>query len=709
LNYRSYEAIIYRFRRTRIGKNKLALRLLSSAFGDEGYAALSTIRTGKSDSKLRSGERDIPDEIRCEYSDTDKKKDAEIHEKIKNHFDEKIEPILKKGPYVKELLDMFRELVDGAENISQAKKDDLLELAKPEFLAKFLAETFILAIKQNNSIVADGVSGKAALIQSEDITASEPIPEESLQPAVPPDEPPDPEKEHHDSSDKLLHRLLKFFNPKYSKKGIAILAALFVATAVLVVVFSQEGKHTAQPASGSGTASIEPDFDRHMLLKLEIDLDNAVHQYEMGLNNWRRLDYPRAHRDILAARDEISKHRKQATIEVAKVNNSLGCLYIDMGKYEEAYDYLNSAYETFRRELGPESLEARATKASIAQYDYHTGEFERALQGTQAIIDRSDSENEKAIIASSSHFRALVLDAQGKYDEAIKSYQSVLTLFEEFLEDGELSETLAKYTNDPDVDEQTMSYYTTALKWIILTYNNMGKSYINMGKYEEAESVLCEALSMCLGNDYIGQKNLNTAKVHNNMAIVTMKLNKLGYAVENIEVAIAIQRNLFNFEDVYPGLVESRVVFGDIHLARGDTNKAKEQYEAALSLAETAFGENHPQTAMASNALGEYYVSQSDTAIAISFFERAIRIRDSIVGNKHPDTALFYFNLASTYEKQNDLEKAKNSAVQAYKIQDKLGIVDAIAAETSALLHRLYEQVGASEPFEAWLAQEAVR
>ena len=129
LDYRSYEAIIYRYRRTKIGKNILALKLLSSALGDEEFATLSTIRVGKSDSKLRSGERDIPDDIRLEYSDPDKNIDATIHKKVKDHFVEKIEPLLKKGHHVEELLSKFRELIDGAENISRAEKDSLLALA----------------------------------------------------------------------------------------------------------------------------------------------------------------------------------------------------------------------------------------------------------------------------------------------------------------------------------------------------------------------------------------------------------------------------------------------------------------------------------------------------------------------------------------------------------------------------------------------------
>lgn len=66
-----------------------------------------------------------------------------------------------------------------------------------------------------------------------------------------------------------------------------------------------------------------------------LQLSNANHQYEMGLQNWRHLDYPRADRDIREARDEISTQKSQSELDVASINNSFGCLYLDMGKYQE--------------------------------------------------------------------------------------------------------------------------------------------------------------------------------------------------------------------------------------------------------------------------------------------------------------------------------------------------------------------------------------
>jgi len=501
--------------------------------------------------------------------------------------------------------------------------------------------------------------------------------------------------------------LKKVVNKKFVFVAVVVAVAVAVVLAVALVagILSRLGGRIVDKTLGTSgiEAGIEAGINQHLLLTLQIDFENAVHSYEMGLNSWRRLMYNDAESHIKAATDEISKQKNQSEVEVAKINNSLGCLYIDMGRYSEAYEYLNGAYITFKNELGAESLEARATKASIAQYDYYTGNFEKALTETQEIIDQSNPEKEKVIVASTSHFRAMVLDAQCKYDEALAIYQCTLDLYNEFLNDGKLSETLAKYTNDPKVDKQTKDYYTTSLKWIILTYNNIGKVYIHMGKYAEAIETLETARTMGEDNIYIGKKNLTSGKIYANLAIAKSETGAIKAAFDDIETSIAIQKNLFDFEDKFPGLVEAYDLFGSILELKGEPGKALEQYEKALSLSIESFGENHPQTASACNALGKYYDSRPDCAQAIVYFERAIAIRKAIVGDDHPDTAEFYLNLALTFEKSGGLQSATTNAFEAMRICDKLGIIGSFSDEVNALLQRLYHSQGVTVPFDEWV------
>ena len=484
----------------------------------------------------------------------------------------------------------------------------------------------------------------------------------------------------------------RFWLPR--KRLIIIFSSAIVIAAILLGIFFWLCPYIERKngSSTNGAAEFDTDLNQHMLLKLQIDLDNARHLYEMGLNNWKRLDYPRAEHDIYQALKEISEYGGQSTLELAKINNSIGCLYLDMGKYPDAYDYLNSAHIAFRNELGSESLWSRAAKFNMAQYDYYTGDFERALRELQEIIDNSDAENEKVVIVCSGHLRAKILDAQGKYDDALETYQDVLNLYQDIIQDGELSEALARYTNDPKVDEQTKNYYTTSLKWIIHTYNNIGKVYIHMEEYDKARTSLNTALKYSLDNIYIGKKNLTTASIYSNLAIVMLNVNQknsLDDAIENVETSIAIQRGLFDYQDTYPGLVEAYEIFARIYDKQNDPKPSESYLEAAMSLAEVSFGEYHPQTANICNAWGLHYTKQGQPLNAIVFFERAISIRKNSLILDHPDTATYYLGLALAYEETGDVPRAVRCVLEINKICEKLDITGKIAQEAQALHDRL--------------------
>ena len=297
----------------------------------------------------------------------------------------------------------------------------------------------------------------------------------------------------------------------------------------------------------------------------------------------------------------------------------------------------------------------------------------------------------------------MVLDDQGKYDESLDYYYNTLDLFKDFLDNDKLSETLARYTNDPNVDRQTKNYYITSLKWIIFTYNNIGRVFINKGDYERALSALEMAKQIGEENIYIGKKNLISGQIYKNLAMVKSEKGELKEGLDDIETSIAIQRNLFEFEDRYPGLIEAYDLLGKILEQSGDDEKAFENYEKALRLSVASFGENHPRTAVACNALGSYYVRKHDDGTAVMFFERAIAIRKAVIGISHPDTAEFYYNLALAYERIGNLREASVSSVSAKKICENLDIVGDFKRRVNDLTLSLYKKQNISMPFEDWI------
>lgn len=465
-----------------------------------------------------------------------------------------------------------------------------------------------------------------------------------------------------------------------SKRRIAISICILIIASLIFGIISSTGAKAVDQLVSSNT-TIEDDMDNHVLLKL----NNANHQYEVGIENWRRLDYFRAERDILESRNSISEEVSQSDIEVAKINNSLGCLYLDMGRYSEAYDYLNSAYVTFRDLLGEKSIEARAARSSIAHYYFSIGKLDEAFSEIQYIIDNSDTNNEKAIIASASHLKAMVYDAQGKYDDALALYEEVLDLYSDIAKDGKMQKQLANYANDPNLNQSQKDYYTNSIKWIIATYNNIAKVNNHKGDYQNAIKAAETGIDMSLSNIYIGRRNLTTSHLYTNLAIAQGNSNSLNDALDNIDLAMRIQRNLFDFQDVFPGLVEVYDSYGNLLLLKGKNNEAKEYYDDAVALARNSFSENHPETARALHTLGRYFLSY-DSKTAVDLLSQSIEIRKNILAENHPETATIYYDLYKAQYDAGLIDNAIESLEKAKEICKKQNMEGSIADQINNTL-----------------------
>lgn len=452
---------------------------------------------------------------------------------------------------------------------------------------------------------------------------------------------------------------------------------------------SEVGAYLEQPlgtAQSSSGIDVEASTYSHILLKLS----NANHQYNTGLQNWSRLDYARAERDISEAVNGISEYLSQYEIEVAKINNSLGCLYLDMGKYEMAYDYLAKAKVTFEEAYTKESAEMRAVIFSIAQYDYCVGNYERAKMTVQEIIGLSDPETDKIILTMIEHFQAMLAESAGDYETAVSVYERVLVMYNDIVKDGVLLEGLSRYIQDPNLSQEDKDYYTDALSWIMLTYNQLGQAYNCMGRYEEAISALERGISLSKEeNVSIGQGNLTTSKLYMNRAIALGRLDNVDEAINDIDFSMRIQMYLFDFKEDYPGLVQVYDVYGQLKMIEEKSEEAYEYFDKALELARKAFGDNHPQTAEALNNMGIYERERGDYEEALSRFETAIMVRRNILGYSHPITVQYMIELAKTQNLLGETEKARESLKEAEAICDGLGIDSALVSEIKEFIQEM--------------------
>lgn len=467
---------------------------------------------------------------------------------------------------------------------------------------------------------------------------------------------------------------------KWSKKSILILAGimciLFLAVIIPLLSIWKNTKNPPEPAARALDSSIES----HLLIEVPetIELKDALHQYKTGLYNWKRLDYNRALRDCSEAFETVRRMRPAEDPDAAAISNSLGCLLLDMGRYAESYDYLNSANVTFQNLCGADSTEALTALFAIAQYQYSTGKTEQALRTLQEIFDTAEEKN-TALRTALLIYRARICDELGNYDDAAKACRQALAEYQ-------VQPDTQEYQYDPKLAVSEKDPDDNALRSIARIYCMLGAAELHAERTEEAEAALETGLDLALSHLCIGKENFITAQIYQNLAVLSGQKGNLKEALEQIDLAMRIERKLMDQKDDYSGLVSVYNTYGDLLMQKGEQDAAKEKYTDALTLARESFGEDHAETAEAWDHCGMYALQTGDLQTAQADFQKAVGIRRNLVSYEHCSTVGYLYHSALAYKAAGDAEQAAETAAEALRLYDIAGMQSSIRAELQALL-----------------------
>lgn len=127
---------------------------------------------------------------------------------------------------------------------------------------------------------------------------------------------------------------------------------------------------------------------------------------------------------------------------------------------------------------------------------------------------------------------------------------------------------------------------------------------------------------------------------------------------EVLEVAPKVTSHILNQTGIY---LRGRAEFAE----------AKVLFERALSLAEKAYGPDHPKVAIRVNNLGGVLQDLGDLQGAKEHFERALKIDEKTYGPDHPEVARDVNNLGRVLQDLGDLKGAKELYERALAILQK--------------------------------------
>lgn len=315
--------------------------------------------------------------------------------------------------------------------------------------------------------------------------------------------------------------------------------------------------------------------------------------YQAGMSYWEELDYANAEEQLLLALKETQESKGNASLETAEVMQKLGALYLEMDKLDECYDYLNGAYVTFQKKLGPNDGMTIIAKCQISLYDIQIGNTERGL------ADLTDAYNDTKSMAYKMQIATMLAQSHtklGNYDMAGQYYKTLLQFYDE---------------------AGTSDLYST------IVWNDYAVMLLDQGEYQAALAAFDEAESRWTQSATASNREL--ANIYANKAQVYSLLNKPQEAITYIEKSLNIREELGSNESIY--VANTYLTAASVYNLLGLEDKRLEALETALQIVLSAQGENNLVTGTIYRSLGSYHFTHHNMQLAIDYHQKALEIQ----------------------------------------------------------------------------------
>jgi eukaryotic-like serine/threonine-protein kinase len=167
----------------------------------------------------------------------------------------------------------------------------------------------------------------------------------------------------------------------------------------------------------------------------------------------------------------------------------------------------------------------------------------------------------------------------------------------------------------------------------------LGGIYTQLGRYDEAEPVLLDALR--IQQEVLRVDHPQVGVTLNNLATLFLYQNELDRAEPYLRQSIAYDERVHGPDHPETALTFSNL--GAVHFIRGRHAEAQRAYLRAYAIMSQALEPDHPRMAGIHNNLGEAYSAQGRYQEAESHLTQALELKERIYGATH-------VSLASTLE-----------------------------------------------------------
>jgi serine/threonine protein kinase/tetratricopeptide (TPR) repeat protein len=314
----------------------------------------------------------------------------------------------------------------------------------------------------------------------------------------------------------------------------------------------------------------------------------------------------------------------------ADLYQTLGTMYDQLGKFDQADSLLKAALNQRKAVDGPDSAKVAESLVALAYLRGDQAQLEEAEQLARQGLDMSKRHlpPDSPIVARATTTLGRTLDNRGKYDEAIPILEEAVRL-----------------QSGPNGVRADLS----------ATLGELANTHYYLGHYDISKSLNERALEM--DEQIYGDRNPNVAQDLTNLADIQYQWSHFADAERLQRKALDIMQAWYGTE--HPETADDMTILGKYLIAEGRADEAATILRESLAVAERTYGKVHPRVAFAVGELGAALQQEGKLDEAEADFRRQAEIYKSVYGEKNQQLGAALANLAGVYADRKDYAKAE--------------------------------------------------
>jgi serine/threonine-protein kinase len=368
----------------------------------------------------------------------------------------------------------------------------------------------------------------------------------------------------------------------------------------------------------------------------------------------------------------------------AEIYQTLGTVYQNLGKFEEADKLLNTSLEQRKSLFGADSPEVADSLVSLAALRDAQAEFKEA-----ETLARQGLEMSKSHLAPNHPAIGKATALLGKILEDRGTYAAAITVLEEAARlqstpsapRADLSETLTElanchfYSGHYDISESLnqrilvmdKELYGERHPHVADDLINLGAIQYERGRFSEAERYYRQGLDIT--QSFYGKDHPATASALTMLGRGLVSEGKLDEAAGILQQALAIQEKVYG--KVHPRVAGTLNELGKIAQRRGQLDEAEAELSRAAEIYKSVYAGKHYYIGVALSNLAGVLVDRKEYGRAEKLFHEALQIYSQTLAPDHQNVGIAHVRLGRALLRDHRYQEAEAESRTGYDILSK--------------------------------------